>query len=380
MAAMLSHTIPFSPETDASVFAEVPTSAGVFCLFAKTSGTEPYVGRTADLRRRMQRLLGPPEPYSKKLNLRDVCGSIAWNTTGSDFEARIAFLHLLREHFPQDYAKRLRMRPAALVRVNWENAYPRAYVTRRFVNTFAEDGDLRRSVYFGPFASRKAADLALKNVLDLFLSRRCTFELHPDPVFPGCVYSEMKMCLAPCFQGCTDERYFEEVRRVQAFFDTRGVSLRTEVETARDAASTDLNFETAAALHNKSEKVKEAARGFDEIIRRIDRLDAVILQRSVEAGSLALFRFHAGQILGPNVFPVKVAEKETIAEQKQRLLDGIATLSAEPSTDTNITTEHLSLLKRWYYSSRRVGEIFFPNEYGSWPMQKMINAVARIEE
>jgi excinuclease ABC subunit C len=172
----------------------------------------------------------------------------------------------------------------------------------------------------------------------------------------------------------------EEVQRVQRFLETRGMSLKTEVETARDAASIDLKFEEAAALHNRSEKVKEAVRGFDEIIRRIDKLDAVILQRSAQAGHLAVFRFSAGQLLGPCELPVKVAEKETIAEQKQRLLDSIASLNSDSAADAHTTTEHLSILKRWYYSSRRVGEIFFPHDDGSWPMQKMINAVVRIAE
>jgi len=45
-------------------------------------------------------------------------------------------------------------------------------------------------------------------------------DLHPDPSFPGCIYSEMKMCLAPCFKGCTDEEYYAEVNRVQAYFDS----------------------------------------------------------------------------------------------------------------------------------------------------------------
>ena len=46
--------------------------------------------------------------------------------------------------------------------------------------------------------------------------RRCVEDLNPDPAFPGCVYSEMKMCLAPCFRGCTDDEYRAEVVRVFA--------------------------------------------------------------------------------------------------------------------------------------------------------------------
>ena len=60
--------------------------------------------------------------------------------------------------------------------------------------------------------------------------RRCVDDLHPDPAFPGCIYSEMKMCLAPCFKGCTDEEYAAEVARVQDFFENAGQSLGREIE------------------------------------------------------------------------------------------------------------------------------------------------------
>ena len=65
----------------------------------------------------------------------------------------------------------------------------------------------------------------MNDSLDFFKMRRCVDDLHPDPAFPGCIYSEMKMCLAPCFKGCTDERYADEVKRVQTLFRLgRGVS------------------------------------------------------------------------------------------------------------------------------------------------------------
>jgi excinuclease ABC subunit C len=57
----------------------------------------------------------------------------------------------------------------------------------------------------------------MNDALDFFKMRRCVEDLHPDPKFPGCVYSEMKMCLAPCFRGCTDDEYRTEVVRVEDF-------------------------------------------------------------------------------------------------------------------------------------------------------------------
>ena len=70
--------------------------------------------------------------------------------------------------------------------------------------------------------------------------RRCIEDLRPDPAFPGCIYSEMKMCLAPCFKGCSDEEYAEEVGRVQAYLDTKGESLVREISAARQPPPTGL--------------------------------------------------------------------------------------------------------------------------------------------
>ena len=63
------------------------------------------------------------------------------------------------------------------------------------------------------------------------------------------------MCLAPCFKGCTDEEYGAEVRRVRNYFDSGGQSLQRELSLERDAASSNLEFENAAALHARVEKL-----------------------------------------------------------------------------------------------------------------------------
>ena len=40
--------------------------------------------------------------------------------------------------------------------------------------------------------------------------------------------------------------------------------------------------------------------------------------------------------------------------------------------------EHLALLKRWYYRSSRVGEIFFVDEKGALPMRRLVRGIARV--
>ena len=244
---MNSTRLEFSPDRDAELFAAAPASSAVFGLRGDT-GSEPYVGKTSNLRRRLQRLLGAAE--GRRLNLRDRVRSVEWTPTGSDFEASLLLYKVLRREFSASYEKRLRLRFAPLVKLILNNAYPRATVTTRI------SGLKSNSAYYGPFGSRVAAEKFANDSLDLFKMRRCTDDLHPDPAFPGCIYSEMKMCLAPCFKGCTDDEYAAEVGRVQQYFDSQGQSLVREIERIRDDASANLDFEGAAALHARLEKVK----------------------------------------------------------------------------------------------------------------------------
>jgi len=222
---------------------------------------EPYVSKTANLRRRLQRLLGPVEERTKKLNLRESVRWIEYVPTGSDFESGVVLYKVLRSTFPKTYANRLRFRFAPLVKLNLENQYPRASITTRL-------GRLNgRNLYYGPFPSRTAAEKFMNDSLDFFKMRRCVDDLHPDPSFPGCIYSEMKMCLAPCFKGCTDEEYYAEVNRVQAYFDSGGDSLAREFSAQRDAASANLAFEDASAIHVRLEKLKPTVNQLSEIVR-----------------------------------------------------------------------------------------------------------------
>lgn len=400
----MTHTLTFSPEGDGSFFQELPATAAVFLLRGEG---EPYVSKTANLRRRLQRLLGPQLEQSKKLNLRNLVREIEYTPTGSDFESQFLLYKILRQTFPKTYAKRLRLRPAPLVKLHLENEYPRASVTTRLgrlsvaecgvtgaspversSNSTGGDGLVPRvgssSLYYGPFPSRASAEKFASDALDFFKMRRCTEDLHPDPSFPGCVYSEMKMCLAPCFKGCTDDDYQTEVARVQRFFDTNGESLSREFSEQRDRASADLAFEEAAAVHAKLEKLKPMLSQLPEIVHRIDQLNAMVVQPSAEPDAVCLFRFHRAQIAGPLVFKVErqghsAATTETARPQTMESRVEEATRSFSSSEISAAErNEHLAILKRWYYRSTRVGEVFFANENSAWPLRRLVRGIGRV--
>jgi len=291
---VLTECLEFVFERDSEIFAAVPAAPAVFLLQGKDAQSEPYVGKTANLRRRLQRLLGPVEERTKKLNLRNRVGWIEYTPTGSDFESGFVLYKILRAAFPKTYAARLRFRFAPLVKLHLENEYPRASITTRL-------GRLNgRSLYYGPFPSRVAAEKFMNDSLDFFKMRRCVDDLHPDPKFPGCIYSEMKMCLAPCFKGCTDDEHSAEVSRVQAYFDSHGESLKREFSNQRDSASSDLDFESAAAIHTRLEKLRPILSQLPEAVHRLDQLSALMVQPSHMADCVTFFRIDAGYLSGPS--------------------------------------------------------------------------------
>jgi excinuclease UvrABC nuclease subunit len=244
--------------------------------------------------------------------------------------------------------------------------------------------------------------------------RRCTFDLNPDPSFPGCVYSEMKMCLAPCFKGCTDEAYAAEVKRVQQYFDSGGQSLLSDLEAEREHLSAELDFEGAAAQHAKVAKVKAILSACDDICGRLDRLEALIVQPSANANSVALFRFHGGQLTGPVQLvmeaeeeaqdakeqtqqaqplpeqppPAQTSEPETAPaaapsvmhtqSMEGRIRAALASLEPSGGHSAQKFAEELAILKRWYYRSHKVGEVFFAREQGELPWRRVVRGVSRV--
>lgn len=218
--------VEFRPDRAEEILRSVPAAPGVFALRGANPGDEPYLTRAADLRRRLRRLLAPPEALdeqgqpvlSKRLNLRERIATIEWTRTGSEFESVFTLYRAARTLLgPEEARRRLRLYPPYFVRVTAEHQHPRVYVSNRL--------SLRSLGHsFGPFPSRLAAERYTDSVLDLFRLRRCHEDLQVHPEHPGCAYGEMNRCMAPCKASCTADEYADESRQVLAFLTTHGAS------------------------------------------------------------------------------------------------------------------------------------------------------------
>ena len=435
-------SVDFDPADARAALSQLPARPAVFALYGAEARDEPYIGRTPNLRGRLERLLQPSAKHPRRLQLAGRVRRIAYRVTGSDFESLVTQFSLLEEVFGAKALERMHLRAPAFVRFLGSNPYPRVVVTHKPSQREADWA-------YGPFASRAAAERFAEEMLKLFLLRRCTDDLNPDPSHPGCVYSEMKMCLAPCYKGCTDERYAEESAGVQAFLATRGESKLVVLRGRRDAASERLAFEDAATLHAQVQKVEEVRALAPELVQPLSKLRAVIVQASASPDEVAVFLYEGGRLRGPVGFstigmriqneqsgssslfaqpmalePVPetvnseqwtVGQKQgsgnrdqgsethgsgsreqgvgsnnqelvaparvprTMLEARMEAVLGELMRSTE-SPSAVVRQGHLALLKRWYYRPevKREGEICFPDAEGRWPIKWLLRSAGRI--
>lgn len=247
------------------------------------------------------------------------------------------------------------------------------------------------------------------------------------------------MCLAPCYKGCSDERYAEEAAGVREFLATRGQSKLVVLREEREAASARLAFEDAAALHAQVQKVEGVRALAPELVQPMSQLRAVVLQASANADEVAVFLFERGSLRGPVSF-------STVGMRIQNEQSGSSSLFAQPmalepvpeetgtegtreqgneaqelkrkgpgnrdqGTETSLASRvprtmlegrmeavlaelekdagppsgtvrqaHLALLKRWYYRPevKREGEVCFPDELGQWPIRSLLRSAGRV--
>jgi len=417
-------SVPFDPAEPRAALAACPEQAAVFTLYGEAKHTEPYIGRTPNLRGRLERLLIPSPKHPRRLQLAGRVRQITWRRTGSDFESLLLQFDLVQNVYGPKALERMHLGAPSFVRFLGSNRYPRVTVTNRPSQREAEWA-------YGPFASRAAAERFAEEALKLFLLRRCTEDLDPNPAHPGCVYSEMKMCLAPCYQGCTDERYAEESIAVERFLATRGESRLVQLKSSRDQASANLEFETAAALHAQVLKAESVRALAPELVRPLNQLRAVVLQAAAEPDQVAVFLYDRGRLCGPGFFstlgmriqneqsgssslyaqplalePVPEDREQATGNSQKEVIDTgkdaprdrdaaraartmlearmesvVADLSAPVDPpDATVRQGHLALLKRWYYrpEAKRPGEIFFPGEHGEWPIRALLRGAGRI--
>ena len=345
--------------------AEAPDCPAVFLIWLNEGA--PYLGKTAALRRRLQRLLKERDKPSRLLNLRQAFTRAECWITGSALESSLRMYQLARRHFPKTYLDLLRLRLPPYVKIVLDDPFPRSQITtastgRRHSTSDRSDRASQRkgsNRVPGPLSDAplpgRSGDFARASRLHL---RR---DGDVSPPLPG--------------SGRRAE-YAHEVERVVEFLRSDGRSLVTAIEHSRDRLSQEMKFEEAARQHKRLEKVLDVLKLRDELARDIDRLHGVAITRSLAADAVEMWFLRGGNWHMRQRFSFEVQEGMAVSLDRE-LRDTFAALEPVKLT-VRERQEYLALLARWYYSSWRDGEWVGFESFEDVPFRRLVLVTSRV--
>src|SRR5271165_7365840 len=106
---------------------ELPNAGAVFLV--RAGERSEYLAKTTALRRRLMRILPPESAGRRSLNLRGVVTRVEYWLTGSKFESSLIYYALAKENYPNDYARMVKLRLPAYVKLTLADEFPRTKVT-----------------------------------------------------------------------------------------------------------------------------------------------------------------------------------------------------------------------------------------------------------
>jgi excinuclease ABC subunit C len=307
-----------------------------------------------------------PESLLARLKL-NLAGVQCW-PTASRLETALLMHALAKRHFPEDYLTKLRLRMPWFITLTVEDAFPRLALTNRIPS--------RAAALFGPFLTRDLAQEYEQSILGLFQIRRCFESLIPTPEHPGCIYGEMSQCLRPCQSAVTSDEYLSEAARVRDFLSTNGKAATGALLVARDRAAAATDFEQAAYLHKRLERVKDAASRRDPVIGEIGQFSGVALTRGLAPREFQLWPMLQGYWQEPLTLDFST-EHTRATSLDQQLREKLSVALAAPSHDGS-RLEELAIFSRWYYSSWRDGEWFPFRTLADLNYRKLVREISKM--
>ena len=139
---------------------QLPTTPGVY-LMKDTEGNILYVGKAANLHHRVRSYFSARQKLSPKVQrLVARVNELDFFVTGSEQEALILELNLIKRHHPRYNVLLKDDKTFPYLKIDLSEDWPRVYTTRRL-----EENEGR---YFGPFASARSVRQTLKIIKEIF--------------------------------------------------------------------------------------------------------------------------------------------------------------------------------------------------------------------
>jgi len=325
----------------AEQLARVPAKRGVLALLA--AGGEPIVLLTAaDMRGRLRSRLTAPQDDkpTRSADLRAVTRRVHYKLAYSHFETDLVYAELARAIWPERYGSLIAWKPAWFVQAVRDEGVPHVVPTCRIG---AGPGQC-----IGPFPAARHARRFAGLIVEAFDLCRNVHLLKQAPHARPCAYAQMGRCPSPCDGSISMARYAEMVSEALAYACGRRDALRGDLRRRMRRAAEALEFERAAALKARLDRLAEFERDVYAHAEPLDRFIFLLIQ---PGGSVRKAR--AFVACGPEITPPATLDYPPEAEQIEALLRRAAALAGREQRWEPFGRLMAGLVSRYLFSSER---------------------------
>jgi excinuclease ABC subunit C len=283
----------------------LPEKPGCY-IMKDSTGKIIYVGKAINLRSRVRSYFHESGDHSYKTKqLVNNIADIEWIVVGSELEALILEMNLIKQHRPRYNVRLKDDKRYPYIKVHWQDPFPKLTVTRRMV----EDG----SRYFGPYTSVWAVHQTLDVLRRIFPYLTCAREITGKDARP-CLYFDIKLCTGPCIGAINQADYRQMIDDLCKFLEGRTENVVKRLEADMQAASEDMRYEKAAAIRDQINAIDQVVEKQKVISSEQKDSDVIAMARSDGEACVQIFFVRSGKLIGREYFILEGTEEENDEE------------------------------------------------------------------
>jgi excinuclease ABC subunit C len=270
----------------------LPASPGVYRML-DGRGDALYVGKARNLKKRVASYVNPSRQSDRIARMVRSTRALEIITTHTEVEALLLEANLIK-----------RLKPRYNVILRDDKSFPYILITG--------DGDWAQIAkhrgarnlageYFGPFASAKAVNRTINALQRAFPLRSCS-----DSIFAGrtrpCLQYQIKRCTAPCVGRIGADDYAVLVQEARDFLAGKTDKVQRRMSEKMQAASADLDFETAAVYRDRIRALTHIQARQDINVTTLPEADVIASHQKGGQTCIQVFFFRHGHNYGNRAY------------------------------------------------------------------------------
>jgi len=334
------------------------------------SGLVIYVGKSKRVRTRLMGYFRAPDGEKAWRIIREA-SSVEWEYAPSEFASLLLELQMIKRYRPRHNVRHKRDGLYSFLKISAGPA-PKIFVVRRVIDDAA--------TYFGPFRGGRWIEEAVRELNDSLALRDCTLstpirffdqaELFGTELPPLCPRYELLRCSGPCAAKCSETEYSGRFAIAEAYLHGESEDPLDQLRERMRSASDRWEFEHAAALKTRMERLELLRSEFLRLRKALDRISFLYVVPGL-AGDHRIYAIRSGSVRA--VYPAPVSW-----QRRRGMIEAAAEHFAKPEAPSEIATpgrvDEILLLSHWFRT--RPGEREFCFSRDSWskiPLARQIS-------